>query len=58
MRIISNLFYFSLSLLLFILSFDSYSYEIGYVDWVLLKEYDDGKDGLIKGVSSRSQMAK
>jgi len=35
---ISNLFYFSLSLLLFILNFASYSYAIGNVDWVLLKE--------------------
>jgi len=50
MRIISNLFYFSLSLLLFILNFASYSYAIGNVDWVLLKENDDGKEWLDKGV--------
>ena len=49
MRIISNLFYFSLSLLLFILNFASYSYALGNVDWVLLKENDDGKEWLDKG---------
>ena len=49
MRLISNLFYFSLSLLLFILNFASYSYAIGNVDWVLLKENDDGKEWLDKG---------
>ena len=49
MRIISNLFYFSLSLLIFILNFASYSYAIGNVDWVLLKENDDGKEWLDKG---------
>ena len=49
MRLISNLFYFSLSLLLFILKFASYSYAIGNVDWVLLKENDDGKEWLDKG---------
>ena len=49
MRIISNLLNFSLSLLLFILNFASYSYAIGNVDWVLLKENDDGKEWLDKG---------
>jgi len=49
MKIISNLFYFSLSLLLFILNFASYSYAIGNVNWVLLKENDDGKEWLDKG---------
>ena len=49
MGLISNLFYFSLSLLLFILNFESYSYAIGNVDWVLLKENDDGKEWLDKG---------
>ena len=49
MRKISNLFYFCLSLLLFILNFASYSYAIGNVDWVLLKENDDGKEWLDKG---------
>ena len=49
MRIISNLFNFSLSLLIFFLNFTSYSYAIGNVDWVLLKENDDGKEWLDKG---------
>ncbi len=47
--IISNFFYFSLSLLLIILNFASYSYAIGNVDWVLLKENNDGKEWLDKG---------
>jgi len=55
MRLISNLFYFSLSLLLFILNFASYSYAIGNVDWVLLKENDDGKEWLDKGSSKPLQ---
>ena len=46
MKIISNLFYFSLSLLFFILNFASYSYAIGNVEWVLLKENDEGKEWL------------
>ena len=49
MRIISNLFYFSLILFSFILNFAPYSYAIGNVDWVLLKENDDGKEWLDKG---------
>ena len=49
MRIISNLLYFSLSLLIFIFNFSSNSYAIGNVDWVLLKENDDGKEWLDKG---------
>ena len=49
MRIISNLIYFSLSLLLFIFNFASNSYAIGNVDWVLLKENDYGKEWLDKG---------
>ena len=49
MRIISNLFYFSLSLLLIIFNFASNSYAIGNVDWVLLKENNDGKEWLDKG---------
>ena len=53
MRIISNLFYFSLSLLLFIFNFASNSYAIGNVDWVLLKENDDGKEWLDKGSFKR-----
>ena len=47
--IISNFFYFSLSFLLIILNFVSYSYAIGNVDWVLLKENNDGKEWLDKG---------
>ena len=49
MRIICNLFYFSLTLLFFILNFASYSKAIGNVDWVLLKENEDGKEWLDKG---------
>ena len=49
MRIISNFFYFSLSLLFFILNFVPYSYGIGNVDWVLLKENNDGKEWIDKG---------
>ena len=49
MRIICNLVYFSLTLLLFIFNFASNSYAIGNVDWVLLKENDDGKEWLDKG---------
>jgi len=49
MKVISNLFYFSLTLLLFILNFTSYSNAIGNVDWVLLKENNDGKEWLDKG---------
>ena len=49
MRIISNLFYFSLSLLFFILNFTPYCYGIGNVDWVLLKENNEGKEWLDKG---------
>ena len=49
MRIICNLFYFSLTLLLFIFNLASYSYAIGNVDGVLLKEKDDGNEWLDKG---------
>ena len=49
MRIISNFFYFSLILLSFILNFVPCSYAIGNVDWVLLKENNDGKEWLDKG---------
>jgi len=49
MRIICNLFYFSLSLSFFVLNFVPYSYAIGNVDWVLLKENNDGKEWLDKG---------
>ena len=49
MRIISNLFYFSITIFFFILNFASYSNAIGNVDWVLLKENNDGKEWLDKG---------
>ena len=49
MKIISNLFYFSLTLLFFMLNFASYSNAIGNVDWVLQKENNDGKEWLDKG---------
>ena len=49
MRIISNFFCFSLSLILIILNSTSYAYAIGNVDWVLLKENDDGKEWLDQG---------
>ena len=49
MRIISNFLYFSLSLILIILNFAFYAFAIGNVDWVLLKENEDGKEWLDKG---------
>ena len=49
MKIISNLFYFSLILLLFIINFANFSNALGNVDWVLLKENNDGKEWLDKG---------
>ena len=49
MRIISNFLYFSLSLILIIFNFAFYAYAIGNVDWVLLKENNDGKEWLDKG---------
>tara|TARA_B100000401_G_C52709126_1_gene672987 strand:+ start:98 stop:490 length:393 start_codon:yes stop_codon:yes gene_type:complete len=49
MKIISNLFYLSLTILFFILNFANFSNAIGNVDWVLLKENNDGKEWLDKG---------
>ena len=49
MIIISNLFYFSLTLLIFILNFAEYSNAIGNVDWVLLKENNDGREWIDRG---------
>ncbi len=49
MKIIFNLFYFSLTLLFFILNFVSYTNALGNVDWVLLKENNDGKEWLDRG---------
>ena len=49
MKIISYLFYFSLTLLFFVLNFASHTNALGNVDWVLLKENNDGKEWLDKG---------
>ena len=49
MKIIYNLFYFSLTLLIFILNIVPSSYGIGNVDWVLLKENSNGKEWIDKG---------
>ena len=49
MKIISNLIYFSLTLLFFIFNFASHSNAIGNVDWILLKENKDGKEWLDRG---------
>ena len=49
MKIILNLFFLSLSLLIVILNFADYSNAIGNVDWVLLKENKDGKEWLDRG---------
>ena len=49
MKIISNFFCFSLILFIFILNIADYSNAIGNVDWVLLKENNEGKEWLDKG---------
>ena len=49
MKIILNLFFLSLSLLIVILNFADFSNAIGNVDWVLLKENKDGKEWLDRG---------
>ena len=49
MKIIFKLFYFSLTLLFFTLNFSSYSNGLGNVDWVLLKENNEGKEWIDKG---------
>ena len=49
MKTISNLLYFFLTLFIFILNFADYSNAIGNVDWVLLKENNDGKEWLDRG---------
>ncbi len=49
MKIISNLFYFSLTILCFIFNFVTYANAIGNVDWILLKENNDGKEWLDRG---------
>ena len=53
MKIIFNLFYFSLTLLFLILNFVSCTYAIGNVDWVVLKENNDGKEWLDRGSIKR-----
>ena len=49
MKTISNLLYFFLTLFIFILNFAEYSNAIGNVDWILLKENNDGKEWLDRG---------
>ena len=49
MKIIINLFFLSLTLLIVNLNFADYSNAIGNVDWVLLKENKDGKEWLDRG---------
>ncbi|WP_288262269.1 hypothetical protein [uncultured Prochlorococcus sp.] len=49
MKIISNLIYLSFAIFIFILNFSDYSNAIGNVDWVLLKENNDGKEWIDKG---------
>jgi len=49
MKIISHIFYFSITFLFFILNFASHTYALGNVDWILLKENNDGKEWLDKG---------
>ena len=49
MKIIYKLFYFSFTLLFLILNSASYSIALGNVDWVLLKENNNGKEWLDRG---------
>ena len=49
MKLILNFFSFSLALTIFIFIFADSSHALGNVDWVLLKENDDGKEWLDKG---------
>ena len=44
-----NLFFLSLAFLVFILNISDLAYGIGNVDWVLLKENEDGKEWLDMG---------
>tara|TARA_Y100001968_G_scaffold226072_1_gene208856 strand:- start:252 stop:641 length:390 start_codon:yes stop_codon:yes gene_type:complete len=48
MKVISNLFFFSLVLIVF-LNISNLAYGIGNVDWVLLKENNDGKEWIDMG---------
>ena len=44
-----NLFFLSLAFLVFILNISDLAYGIGNVDWVLLKENNDGKEWIDMG---------
>ena len=48
MKVISNLFFFSFVLIVF-LNISNLAYGIGNVDWVLLKENNDGKEWIDMG---------
>ena len=49
MKIIFNLFSLSIVLLILILNNSEFAYGIGNVDWVLLKENNDGKEWIDMG---------
>jgi len=49
MKFISKLFSLSLVIIICFFSFANYSYAIGNVDWLLLKENQDGKEWLDRG---------
>ena len=57
MKVISNLFTLSIFLLILILNNSEFAYGIGNVDWVLLKENNDGKEwidmGSIKSINDK-----
>ena len=57
MKVISNLFTLSIFLLILILNNSEFAYGIGNVDWVLLKENNDGKEwidmGSIKAINDK-----
>tara|TARA_B100001769_G_scaffold234848_1_gene198940 strand:+ start:138 stop:527 length:390 start_codon:yes stop_codon:yes gene_type:complete len=49
MKIIFNFFSFCIAFLILILNNSEFSYGIGNVDWVLLKENNDGKEWIDMG---------
>ena len=49
MKKILNLFFLSFAFLFFILNISDLAYGIGNVDWVLLKENNDGKEWIDMG---------
>ena len=49
MKVILNFLSLFISFLIFILNFADYSYAVGNVDWVLLKENKDGKEWFDRG---------